>query len=174
MINLIDRVIATKVINTTNNLSVQYNALIDTGASTSCIPKQVIKQLDLRPIGVVKVSTVAGQQDVMQYLIDIEIKDKLYRATVVGIDSLDFALIGWDILSKNKIFPNLIEANFEQTLSFLSVIPELKKNVVLILGQDTTEIKRLHLIRHALKQFGYEGIIAKDLLTLKFNQWKKK
>ena len=174
MTNLADRIIPIKIINRITKSSVDFNALIDTGASSSCIPKQVVKHLDLKPIGMVKVATAAGLINVMQYLIEIEIKNKSYLVEVVGIDNLDVVLIGWDILSKNKIFPNLIETIFEQTLSFLSIIPELKKNVVLILGQDTTEIHRLHLIRETLKSIGYDGIIVKEIADIEIQSVEEK
>lgn len=169
-----DRIIPIEIINTLNNLSVSCNALIDTGASTTCIPKRLIEKLGLNPIGIQILSTVTGESEVKQYFIGIKIKNKTYNVGVIGIDNMDIVLIGWDILSKDKIFPNLTGTIFKQTLSFLSVIPELKKNVVLILGQDTTEIYRLHKIRETLKSLDYEGIIVKEISDIDLQSVEEK
>ncbi len=174
MINLKDRVIPLKIIELTSKASVEIEALIDTGASTSCIPKKTVTKLNLKPIGMVQVSTVAGQIAIEEYCVGLQIKDKIYNTSVVAIDALDFALIGWDILGTNKIFPNLIETVFEHTLSLLKAIPELKKNVVLILGQDTSEIHRLHSIRETLKSMGYDGIIVKEISDIEIQSVEEK
>ena len=114
------------------------------------------------------------KREIEQYFVEFEIKGKTYNATVTAFDNLDFALIGWDILATNKIFPNLIESIFEQTLSLLNGIPELKKNVVLILGQDTFEIHRMHSVQKTLKQFGYDGIIVKEISDIEIQSVEEK
>jgi len=96
MFNLKDRVIPIKIIEIVTNSSVEIEALIDTGASTSCIPKKTVKKLNLNPVGIIQVHTTTGQSAIEQYVVGIQIKGKIYNTPVIAIDNLDFALIGYD------------------------------------------------------------------------------
>ncbi|MCH7680198.1 retroviral-like aspartic protease family protein [candidate division KSB1 bacterium] len=174
MFNLKDRVIPLKIIELTSKSSVDVEALIDTGASTRCIPTKIVTELNLKPVKIAEVYTEVGKMKVKQYLVGLQIKDKIYNTTVVELASLDIALIGWDILGTIKNFPNLIETVFGQTLSLLKVIPEFKRNVVLILGQDTSEIHRLYSIRDTLKSIGYDGIIVKEISDIEIQSVEEK
>jgi len=174
MTDLFDRILQIEITNPINKSSINHKALLDTGASNSCIPNKIVQLLDLKPIGISKVVTVAGSLEVKQYCINIKIKDIEYNVIVTGFDSIDVALIGWDILSNNKIFSLLFGTLFEQTISFLSVIPEFKKNVVLILGQDTSEIQRLYQIRETLNKSGYQGIIVKEIKDIELQSIEEK
>ena len=62
MFNLKDRVIPLKIIEPISKSSVDIKALIDTGAAASCIPIKIVKQLNLKPIGMVQISTANGQK----------------------------------------------------------------------------------------------------------------
>jgi hypothetical protein len=174
MIDLNERILPVEITNSLNNRSINYKAILDTGASNSCIPNRIVQLLDLKPIGLVKVYTAVGENDAKMYFINIKIKDSIYKVKVVGFEGLDIALIGWDILSNNKIFSLMFGTVFDQTISFLSIIPEIKKNVVLILGQDTTEIHRLYLIRETLNKLGYQGIIVKEIKDIELQTIEEK
>ena len=63
-----------------------------------------------------------------------------------------------DLLIYNKEHP-------EFQIKFKSILNATKKNVVLILGQDTTEMERLKKIKICLEQKGYEGLIIKEMKT---------
>ncbi len=84
------------------------NALIDTGATISCISKDVVKLLKLMPIGIDKVSTPSGTAILNKYLIDVYFKKDMVFKNVfvleseIGKQGIDL-LVGMDILNKNDI-----------------------------------------------------------------------
>lgn len=59
-------------------------------------------------------------------------------------------------------------------VSVCDIIQQTKKQFVLVLGQDTTEIYRLHLICDALKNIGYTGIIVKEIPDLEIQSIEEK
>lgn len=84
------------------------NTLIDTGATISCISKDVVKTLKLQPIGIDKVSTPSGTAVLNKYLIDISFKKNMIFKNIfvlkseIGNQGIDL-LVGMDILNKNDI-----------------------------------------------------------------------
>ena len=84
------------------------NTLIDTGATISCISKEVVKNLKLQPIGVDRVSTPSGTAVLNKYLIDISFKKNMIFKNIfvleseIGNQGIDL-LVGMDILNKNDI-----------------------------------------------------------------------
>jgi len=134
----------------------------------------LLRKLECTPIGNSLVHTSSGTSFVDIFLVELQIKNKVYNVNVCGIDSIDFVIIGWDVISTNKILPNLMETIFDQTISFLKIIPELKKTSVLILGQDSTEIVRLHEIKDSIKCLGYEGIIVKEITDINIQSIEEK
>lgn len=85
--------------------SVKLVALIDTGASTTCIDKSIASQLSLIPRDIKKVQTAGGEDE--QNLYDVSIVLPLAQQTALNIQVLEAklekqpyrALIGRDILS---------------------------------------------------------------------------
>lgn len=97
-------------INPAENASIsalRITALIDTGASASCIAAQVVEKLGLLPIGKAIMSSATHTIEVDQYLIDLTIplgRDIVSRKGLVvnefaGNGSPDFQmLLGRDVL----------------------------------------------------------------------------
>jgi len=173
MTDSFERITPIKIRNLQTDKLVEITALFDTGADISCIPTQTVKELGLSPVSVSKVVTVAGQHQVNNYMVEFQIGNKKF--TVNAFEAhIDIALIGWDIIRTGEVLPNLTESVFKQTLSFLDAIPELKKKTVLILGQDTTEIQRMHTIRDSLERLGYKGIIVKEISDVEIQSIEEK
>lgn len=57
-----------------NKNKLKADALIDTGATISCVSKSIVKKLKLMPIGIDKVSTPSGTAILNKYLIDVYFK----------------------------------------------------------------------------------------------------
>jgi hypothetical protein len=89
--------------NSSNAATVEVRAMIDTGASVTCIPLPIIESLGLSPTGVVQVATPHGHSVVKRYDVQIEI-ERLgnFTVAVVGLE-MDTALLGRDILSRFSI-----------------------------------------------------------------------
>ena len=105
--NVEDRILIDTTISFLKN-KMKSNTLIDTGATISCISKDVVKKLKLQPIGVDRVSTPSGTAVLNKYLIDISFKKKMIFKNIfvleseIGNQGIDL-LVGMDILNKNDI-----------------------------------------------------------------------
>ena len=105
--NVEDRILIDTTISFLKN-KMKSNTLIDTGATISCISKDVVKTLKLQPIGVVIVSTPSGTAVLNKYLIDISFKKNMIFKNIfvleseIGNQGIDL-LAGMDILNKNDI-----------------------------------------------------------------------
>lgn len=86
-----------------NNTIAKAVALWDTGASCSCVSKDVISALNLLPIGMTTITTPSGKKDVCTYMVDIILPNKLKIQNVVvceseiGVQGIG-VLIGMDII----------------------------------------------------------------------------
>lgn len=80
------------------------NALWDTGATGTCISRNVVHNLSLIPTGITNIRTPSGQSERKTYLIDLTLPNNVRINGVKAIDSeigdqgLD-VLIGMDIMS---------------------------------------------------------------------------
>ncbi len=105
--NVEDRILIDTTISFLKN-KMKSNTLIDTGATISCISKNVVKTLKLQPIGVDRVSTPSGTAVLNKYLIDISFKKNMIFKNIfvleseIGNQGIDL-LVGMDILNKNDI-----------------------------------------------------------------------
>ena len=105
--NVEDRILIDTTISFLKN-KMKSNTLIDTGATISCISKDVVKTLKLQPIGVDRVSTPSGTAILNKYLIDISFKKNMIFKNIfvleseIGNQGIDL-LVGMDILNKNDI-----------------------------------------------------------------------
>jgi len=170
-----NRFIPIKIINPQNDKEILVSAMIDTGADSSCIPKEIVDILELRPISMSKIATAAGTLQVENYFVKFEINNKSIKTQVTGISNPIPVLLGWDIISSNiNAFPNFIQSVFQETISLLEIIPKIKQNTVLILGQDTTEIERLRKIKDILKNSGYESLIVKEITDIEIQSTEEK
>ena len=87
-------------------------ALIDTGASSSCITQKIVEALEIRPHDIQDVLTPAGK--VQQEFYDVGIRLPISNQTIIPVSSpcanlseqfID-VLLGRDILSKCTLFYN--------------------------------------------------------------------
>ena len=103
-----------------------YKAIWDTGATFSVITSKVVKEVDLKPIGITRVHTANGEAHQKQYLINLYLPNKvvfgLLRVTEAPLYQTDI-LIGMDIISKGDFC--LSNLNNETILTFR--IPSCKK-----------------------------------------------
>lgn len=87
--------------------SKKYRAIWDTGAAGSVITEKVVKELDLKPTGMVKVSTVNGERDANTYIVNIWLPNKVVvgnlKVTEGELPGEDEVLIGMDIISKGDL-----------------------------------------------------------------------
>lgn len=75
----------------------------DTGATNTCVSKNIVNLLKLKPVGVMKIQTPSGSTEVNQYLVDIKLRNDVLVKDVMVVDSeignqgID-VLIGMDII----------------------------------------------------------------------------
>ena len=163
----------------TTGKSLLTKALIDTGASMTCIPKALAEALDLTVCGQTTVSTVGGILEFPCYLVDIQIRNRWIRGHVVLAlpEGHEFPLLGWDILKDVWTEPlrRLIEGRtLTEVINILDFVPSFKQTHVLVLGQDTTEIHRLRAIQQRLKSHGFEGVVVKDITDIEIQSVEEK
>ena len=148
-------------------------ALVDTGANRTFISEKTAQALGLQTIGIAKVETANGIIDINEYVVNIKVEDKLFRnKMVLGLRFPEATLVGWDILTeKPLILTNIL---FGQIGHLLEAVPDIKKSTALIIGQDTTEIYRLHAIQKRLRHHGYTGIIIKEISDIEIQSVEEK
>ena len=80
----------------------KFSAIWDTGATNTVISKEVVKQCELKPTGITRVSTVGGETLTNTYLVNILLANKVevYQIKVVEgkISGPVDVLIGMDII----------------------------------------------------------------------------
>ncbi len=150
-----------------------FRALIDTGADMTCIPEKIAQSLGLQVHNVVQLAGIGGILESNTYMVNIQIENNIFHnKVVVGIPDLVVPLVGWDILAEKPFF--IANILFGQIGHFLKAVPSFKQSTILILGQDTTEIYRLHAIQKRLEHHGYTGIIAKDISDIEIQSIEEK
>ena len=83
---------------------IKVNAIIDTGASISAIPKYFISKLDLFPTRKVQVTGFTGEKEnVYKYLIKVFLTSKMKYEIEVIPSKRDYFIIGRDILNRMKL-----------------------------------------------------------------------
>lgn len=96
----------------------------DTGATGTCISKEVVKKCKLIPIGKVMAHTPSGVATMNQYMIDLILnkevvfKDLRVMDSEIGAQKID-VLIGMDIISKG----DFAISNFNNTTQFSFRVP---------------------------------------------------
>ncbi len=157
-----------------NNRSVSSRAIIDTGASISAIPTLLAKQLGLKKIGMTVISTLGKNIEAPIYRCRIRIEDVVLVTDLVAADELEYPLFGMDIINEKTITQVFFPQIFYESINILELIPTLKQNTVLILGQDTTEIERLRAINKRLSHNKYTGIIVKEMSDIEIQSIEEK
>lgn len=169
------RIVNTLISNSISGASQTVTALIDTGADITCIPKHVAETLGLKPIDRVMLATASGHLEIENVIVNIKIEDQIFENVKVCIlPYADTVLIGWDILSKDSSFAFFKDIIFRDIINIINIVPFLKNDTVLILGQDTTEIDRLRSIQNGLSELGYNGIIVKDITDIEIQSTEEK
>ena len=81
----------------------EYKAIWDTGATGSVITEKVVEELDLKPTGMVIVSTASGETIANTYIVNIWLPNKVVfydlKVTEGNIQGETEVLIGMDIIS---------------------------------------------------------------------------
>lgn len=91
-------------INSITNLTMPAVALWDTGATGTCVSKELVQKLKLQPIGMQQIQTPSGTAIVNQYKMHIVLNNEIIVKDVSVIDSeignqnID-VLIGMDIIT---------------------------------------------------------------------------
>jgi len=156
----------------TNNIRV--NALIDTGASVTVVPKSVVLELGLQAVGKVAIKVYGTNIAVNEYLCRITVSGFSLVQTVIGMQDIPVPLLGMDIIGNESLSHFFVPKIFIESINILHSIPTVKRTTVLILGQDTTEIERLHAIKKRLNYNGYTGIIAKEVSDIEIQSIEEK
>lgn len=121
MNKIINSVIA---INNITQLTMPAKALWDTGATGTCISKELVQKLKLQPIGMQRIQTPSGTAIVNQYKMNIMLNKEVIVKNVSVIDSeignqnIDI-LIGMDIIT----FGDFGISNFEDKTQFSFRVP---------------------------------------------------
>lgn len=143
-------------------------ALIDTGADVSVVPAEFAAQLGHTPTGgkLSILQTAAGQTTAHSHIFNLGLGNTTIRdKELLVLPNLKMVLLGWDILSSHSLFYSypLRKLMFGNVLHLISAISSIKEKTILILGQDTSEVHRLQLIKDSLIPLGYHGVIVKEI-----------
>ncbi len=101
--NCIENRLINKAVVEANNQALPVIAQWDTGATGTCISKDLVRQLQLNPTGKIRVHTPSGIGTMNKYLIDIVLNNEVIIKNVIVMDSeignqgIDI-LIGMDII----------------------------------------------------------------------------
>lgn len=102
--NIQKRIINSAVIEA-NGKSIPVKAQWDTGATGTCISKELVSRLHLLPIGKVKVHTPSGMGTLNKYMVNLVLNNEvvfenwLVMDSEIGTQRID-VLIGMDIISE--------------------------------------------------------------------------
>ena len=98
------------------------SALLDTGADITAIPAALEQELDLYAVSRIRIENVDSSFSfVYTYTVRLEIGTLIVPPIQVILTSLDFAIIGRDVLSRLYLLLNGPEQNFDlRTTSFLA------------------------------------------------------
>lgn len=103
-----------------------YRALWDTGATSSFITEQVVKDIGLNPIGMARINHAGGSQDCPTYLVSLWLPNRVclpsIRVTQGNLKDVGL-LIGMDIINQGDFAVN----NKDGVTSFSFRIPSLEK-----------------------------------------------
>lgn len=149
-------------------------AIVDTGASITVIPTSFATELGLQEIGKHVIRLIDKNIEASLYRCIITVKDVSIFANVMALDQIENPIIGMDIIKEKVISEVFIPQIFSESINILQNIADIKQNTVLIIGQDTTEINRLRVIKERLSYNNYVGIIVKDISDIEIQSIEEK
>jgi predicted aspartyl protease len=101
-----------------NDKSDVVDAVIDSGASRTVIPRRLIDHLQLRQTGAIPAGgafTPIGPKPIYQADITVSLLNKEFRALTVFVQDRDHALLGRDVLNQHHLILDGPEAAFSIT-----------------------------------------------------------
>lgn len=103
------------------------NAQWDTGATSTCISKRVVKELGLLPTGKASIQTPSGSAIVNEYRIDIKLQNENVRLTNVYVMDSEIEAQGIDMLIGMNIITlgDLSVSNFNGKTVFTFRVPSV-------------------------------------------------
>jgi predicted aspartyl protease len=106
--------------------TIEVYALVDTGATVTCISKSLAKKLKLKVIGQGMMNTAGGVQKTNQYLIDLQMRNNISFENIRAVEfigNIKFdILIGMDILMLGDL--SITNAG-KQTVTSFRVPPDV-------------------------------------------------
>lgn len=95
------------------------SALVDTGATWTSVPRQVIADLELNPVGTIRVPTAAGPQELEQSYARLELAGQHVVTNISISDTLDTVLIGVTTLGSLGLAVDPVKGELVETELFL-------------------------------------------------------
>jgi len=84
----------------------KYIAIWDTGATSCVIDERVVKECNLKPVSMAKVSTADGEHDAYVYLISLFLPNRVFISQIVAVSGrikgADM-LIGMDVINRGDL-----------------------------------------------------------------------
>ncbi len=108
--------------------SQKYQAIWDTGATTTAITAKVVKDCSLKPIGMTQVKTAGGLKHCNVYIVNVSLPNKviIHNVKVTGLDALagdSEILIGMDIICQG----DFAVTNHKGKTTFSFRVPSLEE-----------------------------------------------
>ena len=98
------------------NLSVEVpNALVDTGATWTSVPRALVADLRLRQVGSIRVRTAAGHQELEQSYAHLDLEGKSLVTNISISDSLDTVLVGVTTLESLGLAVDPVKGHLVET-----------------------------------------------------------
>ncbi len=169
--------VAMDVIEPSTGKVISVSAIVDTGASITCIPAELLHSFGKAyTYTVMRTRFPTGETRNLRALYltlrfaDVEIEDH----KVLLVPNLPEPVLGWDVLSNAEMLAAAVLPLFGSLSQMIAHVPLFKKKFVLVLGQDTTEFGRLRCIQSHLGKLNYEGIVLKDLSDVRLQCLEEK
>ena len=128
-----------------NNNEIIVRALWDTGATRTCISKDVVSSLGLTPVGKQQIHTPSGVSTANTYQLDILLPNNVMALNIVVFDSEIGtqgigALIGMDIINQG----DFAVSNYNGTTVFTFRIPSQKRTDYVVEARLQKAIGPIH------------------------------
>lgn len=95
------------------------DALVDTGATWTSVPRRLVSDLGLRQVGTIRVRTAAGPQELEQSYAQLELEGKSVVTNISVSDTLDTVFIGVTTLESLGFAVDPVKGQLVETELFL-------------------------------------------------------